>query len=160
MKWLLSGQWVKSILQQQQISLRYGTGYTGSAVKFRQDNHKRLCSNQSHLPLSVISTFLKVFFFLSWTLQLAVLSVDRPCDTPAQLTNKVEGNLFHSFVVVNTAWVCTNAVVCFLNKEKKKMSRDFKFSSDIPTLTSPVASYFLTIVRITVWLAFPSSEKS
>lgn len=61
MKWLFSGQWVKSILQQQQISLNYGTGYTGSAVKFRQDNHKRLCSNQSHLPLSVVSTFESVF---------------------------------------------------------------------------------------------------
>jgi len=48
--------------------------------------------------------------------------MDRPCDTPAQLTNKkVKGNLFHSFVVVNTAWVCTNAVVCcFLNNKRKK----------------------------------------
>lgn len=66
MKWLLSGQWVKSILQQQQTSLYYGTGYTGSAVKFQQDNHKHFCSNQSHLPLSVISTFWRVcctFFF-------------------------------------------------------------------------------------------------
>jgi len=45
--------------------LDYGTGYTGSAVKF-QDNQKRLCSNQSHLPLSVISTFER--YFVSWTL--------------------------------------------------------------------------------------------
>lgn len=74
---------------------------------------------------------------------------------------RVKGNLFHSFVVVNTAWVCTNAVVSFLNNKRKKKQNNevrifFKYSH--PYLPCSFI-FFLTMISVTVWLAFSFIKK-
>lgn len=54
-------------------------------LSFHKTTNSVFVPTNPHLSLSVISTFEKknyYFFFWSWTLRSAVLSVDRPCDTP------------------------------------------------------------------------------
>lgn len=70
---------------------------------------------------------------------------------------RVEGNSFHSFVVVNTVWVYTNSVVCFLNITEKKPKKE-NFLQILPPLPPPVASFCFNHY-MHYCLVFPSSER-
>lgn len=89
--------------------------------------------------------FFFFLFFFKWTLDLAVLSTDRPCDTPKLSWLKSRRPFIPQFCYQHSMsvyrWICVFSYTEFL-KYFHLMSLFLK-----------------TIVIITVWLVFPSEKK-